>query len=130
MQAYETLVERMIREAQERGEFDNLKGAGRPLDLGSGDDPDWWIKQKMRSEGLDFAGALPAVISLRREAAGFPGSLADLRTESSVRAVLADYNDRVRLDRLAARDPKAATIVAPLVDIEAMVERWRDLPGS
>lgn len=120
----------MIREAQERGEFDNLRGAGRPLDLGSGDDPDWWIKQKMRSEGLDFAGALPAVISLRREAAGFPESLADLRTESSVRAVLADYNDRVRLDRLAARDPKAATSVAPLVDIDAMVERWRELPGQ
>ena len=127
VQPYESHVERLIREAQERGEFDNLRGAGKPLDLGSVDDPDWWIKQKMRAEGLDGAGALPAVISLRREAAGFPESLRELRSEASVRAVLVDYNDRVRFDRLVPRDLKTPPLVAPLVDIDAMVAQWREL---
>ena len=76
MQPYESHIERLIREATERGEFDNLRGAGKPLDLGSPDDPDWWIKQKLRAEGLDGAGAVPAVLSLRKEAAGFPESRA------------------------------------------------------
>ena len=47
MENWESPVERAIREAQERGEFDNLPGAGKPLrNLGSPDveDPDWWVK--------------------------------------------------------------------------------------
>lgn len=127
MQPYESHIERLIREATERGEFDNLRGAGKPLDLGRTDDPDWWIKQKMRAEGLEMSGALPAVISLRREAAGFPESLREIRTEAGVRAVLEDYNLRVKTDRLAARDPKAAPLVAPIVDVDAMIGRWRAL---
>lgn len=127
VQPFESHVERLIREATERGEFDNLPGTGRPLDLGDPDDADWWLKAKLRAEGLDGAGALPAVLSLRKEAAGFPESLRGLRTEAGVREVLADFNDRVRRDRLSPRDPKAAPLVAPLVDIEAMVAAWRSL---
>jgi hypothetical protein len=39
-------VERQIREAMERGEFDHLPGTGRPLDLGD-DDPDWWARRRL-----------------------------------------------------------------------------------
>ncbi|MEI2778717.1 MAG: DUF1992 domain-containing protein [Tetrasphaera sp.] len=128
MLPYESHIERLIREATERGEFDNLPGAGKPLNLGSPDDPDWWIKKKLRDEGLDTAGALPPVVSLRREAAGFPESLRELRSEASVRRVLADFNERVKADRLRPRDPRFPPLVAPLVDIEAMLERWQQLP--
>jgi hypothetical protein len=31
--SFDKIVEAMIREAQERGEFDNLPGKGRPIDL-------------------------------------------------------------------------------------------------
>jgi hypothetical protein len=46
----EPLVERLIREARERGEFDDLPGAGRPLDLD--DDELWWIRRKAKDEGI------------------------------------------------------------------------------
>ncbi|MCA0292108.1 MAG: DUF1992 domain-containing protein [Actinobacteria bacterium] len=127
MQPYESHIERLIREATERGEFDNLRGAGKPLDLGSPDDPDWWIKNKLRAEGLDGAGAVPAVLSLRKEAAGFPESLREIRTEAGVRTVLEDDNDRCRRDRLMPRDPKTPPLVAPILDVDAMVARWRQL---
>ena len=130
MPSYESHIDRLIREATERGEFDNLPGAGKPLNLGGADDPDWWIKSKMRQEGLDFDGALPTVVSLRKEAAGFPESLRELATEASVRTVLADYNDRVRADRLRPRAPRLPPLVAPLIDIDAMVERWRSQPPA
>ena len=71
MPSRESHIERLIREATERGEFDNLPGAGRPLALGNPDDPDWWIKAKMRAEGLDVGAALPVVVSLRKEAAAY-----------------------------------------------------------
>lgn len=48
---YELLVDRRIREAAERGEFDDLRGSGRPLrGLGRGYDPDWWAKGFVRRE--------------------------------------------------------------------------------
>jgi hypothetical protein len=33
--SFDKIVEAMIREAQERGEFDNLPGKGKPIDLSS-----------------------------------------------------------------------------------------------
>ena len=64
MDPFESLVERQIREAQERGEFDNLPGAGKPLrGLDGREDPDWWVKQMMQREGLDMADALPPVMA-------------------------------------------------------------------
>jgi hypothetical protein len=33
MMAFDRIVEALIREAMERGEFDNLSGKGRPIDL-------------------------------------------------------------------------------------------------
>lgn len=41
---YETLIEQRIREAQARGEFDDLPGAGRPLDL----DDDLLVPEDLR----------------------------------------------------------------------------------
>lgn len=42
--AYETLVEQRIREANERGDFDRLPGAGRPIDL----DDDLLVPEEVR----------------------------------------------------------------------------------
>ena len=38
---YESAVERQIREAQERGDFDNLPGAGKPLNFDSWGHGEW-----------------------------------------------------------------------------------------
>lgn len=42
---FESVVERRIREAKERGEFDDLPGQGKPLlDAGQPYDELWWVK--------------------------------------------------------------------------------------
>ncbi|NHC14921.1 DnaJ family domain-containing protein [Motilibacter deserti] len=49
----ESLAERRIREAMERGEFDGLPGAGKPIEGIDGPHDDlWWVKQKVRRERL------------------------------------------------------------------------------
>jgi hypothetical protein len=131
MERYESPVERQIREAQERGEFDNLPGAGKPLtNLGNADDPDWWVRGLIRREGLDMSGALPPPLALRKEAAGFPESLVDLSTEKAVREVLDDYNHRVRLDRLRPAEGKLPPPLAKTVDVDDLVAQWRSLRAS
>ncbi|MFC7491518.1 MULTISPECIES: DUF1992 domain-containing protein [unclassified Knoellia] len=127
MAFHESWVEKQIREAQERGEFDNLPGAGKPLTGLDDPDPDWWVKKMMAREGLSMADALPPVLQLRREYATFPESLLDVRTEDGVREVLRDYNLRVIDDRRRPVLGTQSPVWAPTVDVEAMVARWREL---
>ena len=48
-----SLADRRIREAMERGEFDDLPGAGELIpDLEDGYDPGWWAKKWVEREGL------------------------------------------------------------------------------
>ena len=53
MRAHESSVDRQIREATERGEFDDLPGSSEPLDsVAGGYDPDWWARSFVRRERL------------------------------------------------------------------------------
>lgn len=122
---YESPVDRAIREAMERGEFDNLPGAGKPLEnLGDPNDALWWVRGLAEREQLDFTGALPPAIALRKEAATFPESLLDLRSEDSVREVLEDFNRRVRRDRLRPSEPGMPQLLAPTVDVDDLIAQW------
>lgn len=55
LEPYETLPERLIREAMESGEFDELPGVGKPLPAaGAPDDDLWWVREwvkRNREEG-------------------------------------------------------------------------------
>lgn len=125
MDRFESLAERRIREAMERGEFDDLPLAGQPLDFSDADDPQWWIKRWMKREHIDTAALAPLVVQLRREADGFPEALSRFDREDDLREYLADYNHRVKQDRLASRFSAESRIIAPVVDVEALVARWR-----
>ena len=124
---YESSVEKAIREAQQRGDFDNLPGAGKPLDLRDANDPDWWIKRYAARENLDLGGALPGALALRKEAATYPDSLMDVTTEQNVREIIEDYNRRVLADRLRPAVGKLPPLLAKTLDVDDMVEAWRRL---
>ncbi|MBC9820620.1 DUF1992 domain-containing protein [Terrabacter sp. MAHUQ-38] len=124
---WESPVEKQIREAQERGDFDNLPGAGKPLDLSDSGDPDWWVKRFAEREKLDLGAALPGALALRKEAAGYPESLVDVRTEEQVREIIEDYNKRVLADRLRPAVGNLPPALARTLDVDEMVERWRPL---
>lgn len=115
-------IESAIDQAIARGDFDDLPGAGKPLNLPARHDPDWWIAQRLADDDLDRDALLPAVVLLRREAESLDETLAELAEEDQVREALADFNTRVRDDRL--RHPEAR-MLAPTVDVEERVERWR-----
>ena len=127
---YESRVEKMIREATERGEFDNLSGMGKPLDLSDADDPDWWVKRKIRDENLDASALLPMPLQLRKEAQGFPESLRTIADEAAVRDILTDFNRRVREAHLGSRAGLPTLVTAHTVDVDDLVRRWRDLRGG
>ncbi len=123
MERYESWVDRQVREAQERGEFDNLPGAGRPIPgIRDAHDPDWWVKGLIEREKLP--APLPPGLALRREVEQLPTTLADVRDEATARAVLEDLNRRI-LD-LRRRPSAGPPILVPTVDVEAALARWRE----
>ena len=65
MDIFAKIAEQRIREAIENGEFDNLKGMGKPLDLGD----ESWIPEDLRMayRVLKNAGCLPTELELRKE---------------------------------------------------------------
>lgn len=45
-ESFETHIDRVIREAVERGEFDDLPGEGKPVPgAGTKDDEGWWLRK-------------------------------------------------------------------------------------
>ena len=119
---FETWVERQIREATERGEFDNLPGAGRPIaDLDKPHDELWWVRQKLRRENLTY---LPPTIALRKEAEEALLAAARAGSEEQVRRIVAEINARiVEGNRKAASGPPLN--LAPF-DVERVVRDWRE----
>jgi hypothetical protein len=114
---FESFIEQQIREAQEKGVFDHLPGAGKPLpDLDEPYDPMWWVKRKLRTENLSF---LPDALQIRVDLE----KALQARTEMELRQRLADLNQRITaLNSRVTEGP--ATTLAP-VDIDTMVGRWR-----
>lgn len=119
---YESWIDEQIRLAQERGEFDDLPGAGRPIAGLHKSDPDWWIKAKLAREGVEPPRSEPLL--LRDEVRDLPATLDDARTEAEAREVLEDLNRRIRSSRLR-RHALPAQVVAT-VDVEAELDGWRD----
>ncbi len=116
----ETVAERKVREAMERGEFDDLPGQGKPLDL-SDRDPNWWVKGLLEREQIRMP--LPTSLALRREASEIDETVADCRDEKAVRAVVDDLNERI-LDSHRRR-VDGPPVITGKVDVDAVVERWR-----
>lgn len=65
MDIFTRIAERLIREAMENGEFDNLEGAGKPLNFAD----ETWIPEDLRIayKVLKNAGYIPPEIELRNE---------------------------------------------------------------
>ncbi|WP_293698796.1 DUF1992 domain-containing protein [uncultured Agrococcus sp.] len=126
------MADRQIREAMERGEFDNLPGSGKPLNLQGSNNPNWWITRKIESENLEGIAEVgaPGVLALRREASRFPESLLDEHDEEAVRARLEDFNARVKRDRLHPDLTLPIPVVAPMIDIDDMIAAWRRLKNA
>ncbi len=120
-----TWVERKIREAAERGEFDNLPGAGKPIaDLDKPHDESWWIRQKLRRENLAY---LPPTIALRRDAEDALAAATGAASEDEVRRIMAAINRKIAEgNRKAASGPPLN--LAPF-DVDRVLQAWRERRG-
>jgi hypothetical protein len=122
IQHQQTWVDLQIRQAQERGAFDNLPGAGKPIEgLGAEHDPDWWLKKLVERERI---AVLPPSVALRKEDAELDDRLDRLNVERDVRREVEDFNERVVRARYQL--PEGPPLITMPRDVEATVEAWRE----
>ncbi|MGV9379198.1 DnaJ family domain-containing protein [Nonomuraea sp. NPDC003707] len=117
---FESWIDRQIREAQERGEFDDLPGAGKPLPDRPHDDM-WWIKQKIESEGLSMP--LPPTLALRKQAEEALADARGARSETEVRRILDEINQKIR-DAIRTGLSGPPLNLMPF-DVDEIVSEWR-----
>jgi len=115
------IADMQIRRAIERGEFDDLPGSGKPLDLPRQHDPDWWLKSLMKRERLVL---LPPSIQLRKDDAALDEQLDRLPSEEAVRREVAQFNERVIRARYQL--PAGPPLITMPRDVEATVAAWAD----
>jgi hypothetical protein len=122
IQHQHTWVDLQVRQAMERGEFDNLPGAGKPIEgLGAEHDPDWWLKKLVEREKI---AVLPPALALRKEDAELDDRLDRHNVESEVRREVEDFNARVIRARYTPVD--GPPLITMPRDVDATVEAWRE----
>ena len=122
--SFTSWIDRQINEAAERGAFDNLPGAGKPLPKRTGEDAaQAWLRDYLRREGVEAEELLPTPLRLRKEIERLTVTAPELRSEREVRAVVADLNRRIIEWR---RIPTGPPLFLPLVDEEILVSSWHD----
>lgn len=127
--AYESTIEKQIREAMERGEFDNLNGAGKPLNLD--DDPnvpaDWRLAFKILKDagvapewiekGKAIRAELDALAALLERAARHQrAQRARLRTCSTTELIAAWKNLEDARSEMCREYRERATALNQLID--------------
>ncbi|MFE7225385.1 DUF1992 domain-containing protein [Nocardioides sp. NPDC057577] len=115
-------VDLQVQEAIQRGEFDNLPGAGKPIkNLDRDHDPDWWVKQLVEREQIVV---LPRSVQLRKDDAELDGLLDTQTTEDGARRIVEEFNERV----IAARygPPEGPPLITMTRDVEATLDAWRE----
>jgi hypothetical protein len=123
MQRQHEWVDAQIKQAMERGDFDNLPGAGKPIkNLGTQHDPDWWVKQLVEREKI--SGVLPPALQLRKDDAELDDQLDRHTAESEVRRMLEEFNARVMKARYTPVD--GPPLVTMPREVDAEVAAWRE----
>jgi Domain of unknown function (DUF1992) len=122
---YESWVDKQIREAIERGEFDNLPGTGKPLpDRNERYDENWWLKQWIAREGIRGDVALPTTLRLRREIEDIANAVKKMRSEADARELVSDLNRRI-VEALRGHVDGPPVPLRP-VNADEVVRRWRE----
>jgi hypothetical protein len=118
----QTWVDLQVRQAMERGDFDDLPGKGKPITgLGEHHDPDWWLKKLVEREHIAL---LPPSVALRKEDAELDATLDRLNVEADVRRHVEDFNERVIAARY--RLPEGPPLVTMPRDVDETVATWRE----
>jgi Domain of unknown function (DUF1992) len=117
----ETWIDAQIRVATEKGAFDNLPGAGKPLpNLDQPYDPLWWVKQLLQREQISV---LPPALELLRKVEKELATIEKVDDEATVRSRIDALN--VEIAKVNATVLEGPPTRLGTLDVDEVVARWR-----
>lgn len=119
--SFNSWIDQQISEAAERGAFDDLPGAGKPLPKRNEFNGQAWLADYVRRQGGSIEDTLPPPLRLRKQRELLAAAVPEFRTEEQVREAAAELNEQIMQWRKLPQDPP---IFVPLVDTEGMVKLW------
>ncbi|MFE9094194.1 DUF1992 domain-containing protein [Streptomyces sp. NPDC007264] len=121
--SFESYADQQIRDAEARGEFSNLPGAGKPSPALAETEYDelWWIKRKMAREGI---AVLPPTLALRKEAEDTLAAAAAAPSEQVVRRLVETLNAKIRA--MMFQPPPGPPLGLKPYDVEEIVRDWHE----
>ena len=118
--SFQSWIDQQINACRTAGGFDNLPGEGKPIEgLNQSYDPDWWVKSKLKEEGLD---ATPAILKVRAKVEHWQKELTSIYSESMVRKQAQALNQEIRDANGGDLGPLQP--MKPL-DVERLAGKWR-----
>ena len=116
--SFASWIDQQITEAEARGAFDDLPGAGKPLPRR---DDEYvgqaWLRNYLHREGISTEEALPEPLRLRKESERLTASARELPSEEHVREAVADLNERIMRWRRIPIGP-------PIFAVASVVLAW------
>jgi hypothetical protein len=116
--SWQSWIDRQIEHGRARGDFDDLPGHGKPIDgLERPRDELWWVRDKLRREGVEF---LPPSLAIRKKADEARRRALEAPSARDARRILEDINEEIRqLNRHSTGGPP--TTLMPF-DVGAVLE--------
>ena len=115
-------IDQQINNAAERGAFDDLPGAGKPLPKRNDFDGQAWLADYVRLEGGSIEDTLPTPLRLRKQRELLAAAVPEFASEEQLREAAAELNEQIIRSR---RLPQDLPIFVPLVDTEGLVKLWQ-----
>jgi hypothetical protein len=122
--SFETWIDRQISRAEESGAFADLPGAGRPLPRRDRPEStyEWALRWASRENG-GLTGMLPPGLALRKEREDLPERVVGAPSETAIRALVEDFNDRVQ--EFWRRPQEGPPVAVGMADVDELVALWR-----
>jgi hypothetical protein len=119
MRDFETVIEQQIREAEARGEFENLPGTGKPIPgLDKPHDELWWMRQMLKRENLSF---LPGHLQLRRDAEKTIADALAAPSDAAARRKIEELNEKIAEHNRTATSGPGSDLFA--IDVAEVLRR-------
>ncbi len=120
---FESVIDQIVRKAQDEGAFDDLSTHGKPLrDLDRKRSAvDLWLERKVRDEGLELP--LPDALQLRKDVPTELARIRSMRDETEVRRQLLALNGRII--KVNSRHISGPSSGIAAVDVDRFIAGWR-----
>ena len=117
---FQSWIDQQITQHKKEGGFENLAGHGKPIpNLENEYDPDWWVKNKIKEEGLD---ATPHILKVKAQVERWKKGMTKIYSAAMLKKQLKQLNQDITKANHGVLGPIPPI---PLLSEETILNKWK-----